>query len=187
MGRTKQRSAVLTRRRPVIAALLGLLFGPLGYLYLGWRYAVIAMVVVLVFVGVLMVVDFDPAGMPAVRDWIRYPMLLAFSWRAYKLCTIRNALVEAQDPKVTRPSSFPVAAMYMAELLVELAVVYALALGIFGTYLLVARGHIIKGLLMLLVGTPVIVWLGSLLFGFISMGVQMTIMSLSKDAQETFS
>lgn len=178
---------MLKRRRPVAAGALGLVFGPLGYLYLGWRFAVIAMLLVLIFVGVLTVVDFDPAGMPGVRDWIRYPMLLAFAWRAYRLCVIRNALIEAQDPKAARPASFPVVAMSMAELLVELAVVYAVALGLFGTYLLLSKGSIVKALLMLFLGTPVLAWLGSLLFGFLSMGIQMGIMALSRDAQKAFS
>ena len=166
---------MLTKRKPVLAGIFGLVFGPLGYFYLGWRFAVIAMLLVLVFVGVLMVVDFDPAGMPGVRDWIRYPMLLAFAWRAYKLCTVRNALIEAQDAKAAKPASFPVVAMSMAEFLVELAVIYAIALGLFGSYLLFSRGSIVMGLLILLLGTPVMAWLGSLLFGFISMGLQMGI------------
>ena len=178
---------MLKRRKPILAGVLGLVFGPLGYFYLGWRFAVIAILFLLGFVGVLTVVDFDPAGMPGIRDWIRYPMLLAFARRAYTLCTVRNALIDTQDPKAAKPASFPVVAMSMAELLVELAVIYAVSLGLFGSYLLFSRGSRLRGLLMLLLGTPILAWLSFMLFGFISMGVQMAIMAVSKDAQKAFS
>lgn len=113
----------------------------------------------LIFVGLLMVVDFDPAVMPSVQSWIRYPLLLVYAWKAHTICTVRNGFIDAQDEKAKMVSTFPVAAMAMADLLVGLATFYAGALGVFASYLIFCGGSVLKGLLMLLVGTPALVWL----------------------------
>lgn len=175
------------KKNPVLAAVLALLLGPVGYLYVGWRFAIVAFGILATFVVVLMVVGFNPADFPAIRSWIRYPFLAALSWRAYRMTVLRNDLIEAQDPKAMSPLTLPIATMFMAELLVELAIVYALSLGLFTTYLLFRQGSVLGGCLMLFLATPGCVYLASLLFSFVSMAFQFTIMSLSKTAQKLFS
>lgn len=159
------------KKNPWIAAILSLILGPLGYLYIGWRYALLGIVILLLFVGVLMVVDFDPAVMPGIRSWIKYPLLFVFAWKAHSICTVRNGLIDAQDEKAKMIGAFPFAAMAMTDLLVGLAMFYAGALGLYASAVMLSEGRIVKGLLTLLVGTPALVWIATMMFGFIAVGV----------------
>lgn len=152
-------------KSPVLAAVLSLFFGPLGYLYVGWRYGVMAVVVFLVFVLVLSVAD-----LPLPR-WMRYVILPVLAWKAFTICSVGNAFIEAGDDNARALNSFPIAAMAMSDLLVGIGMVYAGAVGLYAAAVLLFDGSLVKGLLMLFVGTPALVWIATMVFGFIAMGI----------------
>jgi hypothetical protein len=70
-------------------------------------------------------------------------------------------------------NTFSVAGMAMTDLLVGIAMVYGGALGIYISVVMFLDGNLIKSLLYLVVGTPMLVWIASLVFGFIAMGLDM--------------
>lgn len=155
----------MRKKSPAIAAALSLFFGPLGYLYVGWRYGVMAVAVFFVFVLVLSVLD-----LPLPR-WIKYVILPVLAWKAFTICSVRNALIEAGDDDAKVLDTFPIAAMAMSDLLVGVGMVTAGALGLYVSAIMLFEGWIIKGLLTLLVGTPVLVWITTMVFSFLAVGI----------------
>ncbi len=81
----------MRKKSPILAAILGFLFGPLGYLYIGWRYAIVALCVFLLFIFVLTVTNFP---IPAL---IKYVILAVFAWKGFTIVTVRNELIDSQD------------------------------------------------------------------------------------------
>lgn len=155
----------MQKKSPTLAALLGFIFGPFGFLYIGWRYAVSALLVFLIFGVVLAVLDFP------IPTWMKYVILLVSAWKGYTICSVRNQLIDSEDKNIGVLNSFPFAAMAMSDLLVGIAIFYAAAIGLYAATVMFFDGSVIKAGLMLVVGTPVLVWIASLLFGFIAMGV----------------
>ena len=141
----------MRKKSPAVAAVLSLFFGPLGYLYVGWRYGVMAVVVFLVFVLVLSLAD-----LPLPR-WIKYVILPVLAWKAFTICSVRNSLIDAGDDEAKALDSFPVAAMAMSDLLVGIGMVTAGAVGLYISAVMLFDGRLLKGVLTLLVGTPVLV------------------------------
>ncbi len=66
----------LKRKEPKVAGALALVLGPLGFLYLGWRYALAASVL---FVGVILVVGFM-LPVPSWLMWINLPVFAAIAY-----------------------------------------------------------------------------------------------------------
>jgi len=161
-----QSQMALIKKNPVVAAILGVVFGPLGYLYIGWRYALLALGVILVFTLVINV-----AGFP-LPIWVRYVVLFVFGWKAHTICSARNELVEMGEfDQVQNLNSFSFAVMAMSDLLVGIGLFYAAILGLWISVLLILGGSIFTGLAMLLIGTPILVWISGLVFGLIAVGV----------------
>jgi hypothetical protein len=158
------KSCVMKKKSPTLAAVLSLVFGPLGYLYIGWRYAVMALAVFLIFVFVLMVTDF-------LIPEMRFVTLGILAWKAFIICSVRNQLIETGDEDIAILNSFPVAAMAMSDLLVGMGRGYAVAVGLYVTVRLLLDGSVLNGLFLLLLGTPALVWIASIVFGFIALGI----------------
>ncbi len=163
---------MLRKKNPIIAAVLSFIFGPLGYLYIGWKYLIMALVVFAIFTGVLMLVNLDPALFsPEVRLLIRLPIWLVLAAKAYAICSVRNAMIDAKDEGVNALNTFPFVAMAMSDLLVGIGMVYAAAIGIYASVKLFLIGKLLKGFLYLIIGTPILIWIASLAFGLIAMGI----------------
>lgn len=161
-----QSQMALMRKNPIVAAILGAIFGPLGYLYIGWRYALLAFGVILIFTLVINV-----AGFP-LPIWVRYVVLFVFGWKAHTICSTRNELVGMGEfDRVQNLNSFSFAVMAMSDLLVGIGLFYAAILGLWVSVLLILGGSVLAGLAMLLIGTPILVWISSLVFGLIALGV----------------
>lgn len=155
----------MRRKSPVVAAILSFIFGPFGYLYLGWRYTVMAFVVFAIFVLVLTIIDFPIPG------WMKFVTLAVLAWKAFTICSVRNRMIDIDDKDVAILNTFPIAAMGMSDLLVGMAMGYAGAIGIFVAGKLLSEGSPFRALFALLIGTPVLVWIASIVFGFIAMGL----------------
>ncbi|PIU61852.1 MAG: hypothetical protein COS84_10825 [Armatimonadetes bacterium CG07_land_8_20_14_0_80_40_9] len=163
---------MLKKKNPIIAAVLSFVFGPFGYLYIGWKYFIMAFVMFAVFIAVLILTNLDPAVLlPDTRRWLKFPLLMVLAWKAYTICSVRNALIDAKDENVNALNSFPIVAMAMSDLLVGIGMVYAAAIGIYVSVKMFLIGNLVKGFLYLIIGTPVLVWIASLAFGLIAMGI----------------
>jgi hypothetical protein len=167
----------MRKRNPVIAAVLSLFLGPLGCIYVGWRYAIMAVVVFSVFVLVVAVAGFT------LPQWLEYVILPVLAWKAFTICSVRNILIEAGDDQARALDTFPTAAMAMSDLLVGIGMVTAGVLGLYASALMMLDGRIIKGLFTLLVGTPVLVWIATMVFGVIAGGIDA---AFSRSAENVF-
>jgi len=161
----------LRPKRPLLAALLSFLFGPFGYLYIGWRYAVMAAVMWFVFVGVLVAAD---VPMPPA---LKLVVFAVFAWKAFTICQVRNHLIENGDDHVRFLDTFWCATLAMTDLLVGIAMFYAAALGLLTTVHLMLGGRVGGGLFMLLLGTPALVRIASMVFGLIATGMDAMILA----------
>jgi hypothetical protein len=164
------------RKSPVVAAALSFVFGPLGYFYLGWRYGLLAPITLVAFATLLDLGGSLLLGVDliwATRSWIWFPVHCAFASKAYRVASVRNELIEAGDANVFALSSFSVAAMAMADLLAGLGMFVGIGLGLFLGLKLFMAGSILRGLLMLIVGTPVLAGIGTFLFGLVAMGIEL--------------
>ena len=90
----------MRKKSPTLAALLGFIFGPFGFLYIGWRYAVLALLVFSIFGVVLFVVDFP------IPTWMKYVILLVSAWKGYTICLVRNQLIDSEDDNIRILNSF---------------------------------------------------------------------------------
>jgi hypothetical protein len=162
------------KKSPTAGAILGFIFGPFGYIYIGWKYALMGVAVYTVFFLILMPLDLDPAilrTLPGGRFMVHLPLAIVFAWKAYTICSLRNALIEAEDERATMLNTFSVAGMAMTDLLVGIAIIYAGALGIYLSVITFLGGNLVKSLVYLAIGTPVLVWIASIVFGFIAAGI----------------
>jgi hypothetical protein len=164
LSQSERRHRMRTKN-PVVAAILSFIFGPLGYLYLGWRYTIIAFVVFGIFVLVLTIIDFPIPG------WMKFVTLAVLAWKAFTICSVRNRMIENEDNNIAILNTFPIAAMAMSDLLVGMAMGYAGAIGIYAAAILFLEGSPFRGLFALLIGTPVLVWIATIVFGFVAMGL----------------
>lgn len=168
-------SSRASRKNPFVAAILSFVFGPLGYLYIGWRYAVLAAAVLAIFVFILEAINFP------IPAWMKYVILVVFAWKASTIVSVRNELIDAENEDVHALNTFPFAAMAMSDLLVGVGTFYAGAIGLYAAARLLLEGGLLRGLLVLLVGTPLLVWIASLVFGLIAMGIDAIFVSKMKN------
>lgn len=151
------------KKNPVIAAVLGF-FAPFGYLYIGWKYAIAASIIWVVFAVTLAFLD------ATTPRWMKYLLGIVFAWKGYTIVEVRNRLIGEKNEEARHLlDSFQFAYMVMTDLLVGIAMFYAGAITLYAGALRILEGNIIKGLLTLVTGTPVAIWLASLVFGFIVM------------------
>lgn len=155
----------MQRKSPALAAVLSFFFGPLGYLYIGWRYAILAIGVFVVFVLAITIIDFP------IPTFMKYVILVVLAWKAFTFVSVRNKLIDAQSEEVGTLNTFAFAAMAMSDLLVGIAMAYAAAIGLYVTVRLILEGRVLSGIGVLFIGTPMLVFIASLVFGWIAMGI----------------
>lgn len=152
-------------KRPALAATLAFVLGPFGLLYLGWRFTVLSFVMLLVFTLPLTLLDLY------IPPFAHLLILAVFGWKAHTIATVQNELIEAGDPAVHDLRTFSLAWMAVADLLTGVGMAFAASLGLSFSYDLFSRGSVLRALAMLALGTPILVYLASLLFGLVSMGL----------------
>lgn len=169
----------MQKKNPILAAVLSFFFGPLGYLYIGWRYAVSALAVFGVFVLAITVISFP------IPTFMKYVILAVFAWKGFAIASIRNKLIDAENEDAVALNTFPIAAMAMTDLLVGIAMAYAAAIGIYVAVKLALGGHILRGIFDLLVGTPVLVGVANFVFEFIATGIDAIFVARAKNIFRT--
>ncbi len=138
------------RKDPRVAGALALVGGPIGFLYLGWRYALAATVL---FLALLMAFAFLLFAPP----WLKYVNLPAFAFMAYTICERLNDLLErGQHRAVLEAKSLPVAVFALTSMLPLLAAFDSAVFGVATALPQLMRGDIGGGLMLLLVVTPLL-------------------------------
>ena len=154
------------KKKPILAAVLSFVFGPLGFFYIGWRYAVCALFIMAVFLTVLAVVDYP------YPHWMQYLVVAVMAWKAYTVVEVRNALIEAKENgQVQFLDSFRCASLAMSDLLVGIGQFYAGAAGLYIAARLFLDGKVFGGLFMLVLGTGGLVWIAGTVFMFLAIAI----------------
>jgi hypothetical protein len=129
-------------KNSAVAALLAVVLGPLGYLYIGWRYAVTATAVFILFILIFSILLFVPW-------WLKYINVLAFAVMAVMICQVRNSIVKARDEDIFAFNTFPVATFAMTTLLPMLVVVDTASVGVTVAINRLVAGETARGLVTL--------------------------------------
>ena len=136
------------RKNARLAGALALVGGPLGFLYVGWRYALTATVVFLSFLAVFAFLLFVP-------PWLKYVNLPFFAFMAYSICEKLNDLVDRGHHRgLLESKTFPVAIFAMTSMLPLLAGFDSAVLGVATAVPQLFNGDVSGGLFMLLAVTP---------------------------------
>lgn len=151
-------------KRPALAAGLAVIFGPLGYFYFGWRYALAATIVFVLFIAIFSQVLFVPT-------WLKYINVPVFAFMAVVICRIRNDIINAEHDDAFAFNTFPVAVFAMTSLLPILAVIDTIAVGIAVAVQRIIEAQIGKGILILLVATPFLAFVQYFVFSIIAAGI----------------
>jgi hypothetical protein len=163
------------KKQPAIAGLLTIIFGPFGYLYLGWRYALVAIICVVLFVILFSFILFIPS-------WFKYVNVIILAVWAVAICKIWNKIVEAKHPDGFMLNTFPVAVFAMTSLLPLLATVDTVAIGIFVAIRTMFDGRIGKGLIVLFLATPFISFVHYFVSGLIAAGIDKLVLLFNPEA-----
>lgn len=157
--------AVLNKKDPRVAGALALVAGPLGFLYVGWRYAVAATVV---FVSVIGVSVF----LLPIPPWLMYVNLPVFAFLAYRTCeTINGFTDQAQYRSAVASNTLPVAVFAMTSALPLLASVNAGVMGITTAFSRFTGGDLGGALFMALLVTPLFVLVNFVLGAIVAAGI----------------
>jgi len=164
------------QKDPTVAGALALVTGPLGFLYLGWRYALAASVV---FAGVILVVGF----LLPVPSWLVYVNLPVFALIAYRICEKLNSLVdEGQHRGALASNTLPVAVFAMTSSLPLLAGVNSAVMGLTTAASQLIGGDLGSGLIMLLLVTPIFVVVNFVLGVAIAAGIDHAVLRVAPAA-----
>ena len=137
-------------KNPRVAGGLALVTGPIGFLYIGWRYALAATVV---FLSIIMVFALLP-----VPFWLKYVNLPLFAFVAHRICQKLNRLVDRELHRDALASNtLPVAVFAMTSMLPLLAGVHSAVMGVTTAVSPFMGGDVGRGLFMLLLVTPIFV------------------------------
>ena len=138
------------RKDPRVAGALALVGGPIGFLYLGSRYALAATFLFLTLLLIFAFLVFAP-------PWLKYVNLPAFAYMAYTICERLNDLLErGQHRAVIEARTLPVAVFAMTSLLPLLAAFDSAVFGVATALPQLLRGDLGGGLMLLLVVTPLL-------------------------------
>ena len=137
-------------KNPRVAGGLALVTGSLGFLYIGWRYALAATVV---FLSIIMVFALLP-----VPFWLKYVNLPLFAFMAHRICQKLNRLVDRELHRDALASNtLPVAVFAMTSMLPLLAGVHSAVMGVTTAVSPFMGGDVGRGLFMLLLVIPIFV------------------------------
>ena len=168
--------AVLNKKDPRVAGALALVAGPLGFLYVGWRYAVAATVV---FVSVIGVSVF----LLPIPPWLMYVNLPVFAFLAYRTCeTINGFTDQAQYRSAVASNTLPVAVFAMTSALPLLASVNAGVMVITTAFSRFTGGDLGGALVMALLVTPLFVLVNFVLGAIVAAGIDHGVLRLAPAA-----
>jgi len=166
----------LSKRNPTIAAMLSLLTGPIGYIYIGLNFFISGLIIFILFILVLSLIHLP---FPHFFDYLQ---LLVYAYYGYKFAIIRNIFIDdsgVTESDIEEFKSFGFSLVLMTNLLMTLTQFYSASVGLYLVYKSFAAGKIFIGILILLFGIAIITWFLTSLFAFIS-GLLMLIFKVDK-------
>lgn len=163
------------KKHPAIAAILTLIFGPLGYLYIGWRYALSCFVLFVIFITLFSVTLFIPT-------WLKYINVLVLAFWSVQICQIRNMIINEKHSDAFAFNTFPVATFAMTTLLPLLATVDTVAIGLFVSIRRMIGGEIGKSLIILLLVTPLLSVIHYFVSSLIATGIDKLVLLFAPNA-----
>ena len=164
-------------KNPRVAGGLALVGGPLGFLYVGWRYALAATVV---FLSIIMVFAF----LLPVPSWLKYVNLPVFAFMAHRICHKLNRLVDRELHRdVLDSNTWPIAVFAMTSMLPLLAGVHSAVMGVTTAVSPFMAGDIGRGMFMLLLVTPLFVVVNFVGFVLIATLIDRAVMRLAPAAR----
>ena len=168
----------LRTKNPLVAAILSLIFGPLGYFYISWRYGVAGTLFALLVMPIMGLILFL-TGFLIPGLWGLAPMI-AIVWQGFRICQLYNIecnfLAEARRSgdldvdEAISVDSFTAAALFMSDLFIKIVILHSAAVGLYGSMEAFASGNLTTGFLRLLIWTPLFVSINSLLAELLAMG-----------------
>lgn len=166
----------MTEKNPIIATVLSLFLGPLGFLYLGLNFCISGIIISVLFTVILSLINLP---FPHFFDYLQ---LLVYGYFGYILCILRNKFAEElyiDEDEIKEFKSFGFSFVIMIKLLMALTQFYSIIVGLYLVYRSFADGKILVGILILLFGIAIISWVLTSIFGFIS-GLLMLIFRVDK-------
>jgi len=152
-------------KNPTVAGVLALVGGPLGFLYVGWRYGLAASVV---FTGVILVEVF----LLPVPSWLVFVNLPVFALIAHRICEKLNSLADGEQHRgLAASQTLPVAVFAMTSSLPLLAAVNAAVMGLSTAFTQYMGGGVGSGLVTLLLVTPLFVVVNFVMGVLIAAGI----------------
>ena len=168
--------AVLNKKDPKVASALAFFAGPLGFLYVGWRYAVAATVVFVSVIGVSLFL------LP-IPSWLVVVNLPVFAFLAYRTCeTINGFSDKSQYRSAVASNTLPVAVFAMTSSLPLLASVNAGVMGISTAFSQFSGGDLGGALLMGLLVTPLFVVVNFVLGAIVAAGIDLGVLRMAPAA-----
>ncbi len=157
--------AVLNKKDPKVASALAFVAGPLGFLYVGWRYAVAATVVFVSVIGVSLFL------LP-IPSWLMVVNLPVFAFLAYRTSeTINGFSAKSQYRSAVASNTLPVAVFAMTSSLPLLGAVNAGVFGITTALSQFTGGNPRGALIMALLITPLFVVVNFVLGAIVAAGI----------------
>ena len=147
-----------------VAFFLGLIFGPIGFIFLGWRHAIMTFLALAIFVTTLALINIP------LFEWSRLITLPIMGYCAYITAGKINTFIELNEQDdsldLTVLKSFSFATYQASGLLQSLALGYGLIYGVYAS-IIAFEDSILYGLLILLIGVPALMWVLYMIFAFI--------------------
>ena len=152
----------IRRKNPVIAAILAFVFGPFGYLYIGWRFTLTGLLIFFIFAALLAIINWP------IPPWMKYIILIPAAWKGHQIASLKNSFIEANaEAELRKFNTFTVALMAMTELVIAVGMFYGGAITLYASFLAFTSGEMWRGIYFL-VGTPFVVYISLLIFGLIA-------------------
>ena len=166
----------ISKRNPTVAGLLSLFLGPIGYVYIGGWFMLSGIIISVLFSVVLSIINLP------FPDFFNYLQLLVYAYFGYKLATIRNIFADEwnlTDEDIKEFKSFGFSFVIMTNLLMSLTQFYSVVVGLYLAFKSFSDGKILIGILILIFGIGIMIWLLSSIFAFVS-GLLMLLFKVDK-------
>ncbi len=163
------------KKHPATAAILTLILGPLGYLYIGWRYALSSFIIIVISIILCSVALFIPT-------WLQYVNVLVLAFWSVQICQIRNIIISEKHSDAFAFNTFPVAIFAMTTLLPLLATVDTVTIGIFVSIRRMIGGEIGKSLIILLLAMPFLSFVHYFVSSLIAAGIDKLVLLFAPNA-----
>lgn len=158
----------LKAKNTTIAAILPLLFGPFGYLYLGFNYFIAGISIAFVISNVLYLLHLP------YPPFFNFFQLLVWSYYGHRLAVVRNVVVEEgplTENDIKEFKSMGFAFFMMIHVMMSIVQWYAVIVVLFLVYIKFTEGKYFIAILLLVFGISVAKYLLGLIFGMISIGI----------------